>query len=949
MKAYDGEGIYYVHDRSGMEVFHLKNKSTELCGAFIFATPSQDSKGVAHILEHTVLCGSGRYPVKDPFSQLINSSPNTFLNAMTYTDKTMYPFASPLKKDFDILFNVYADAVFNPLLRKESFEQEGVRFFGKGVDGVVFNEMRGADNSEDSIVSNAINEAVFAGTPASYNSGGDPLCITELTYEEYLERYRKWYSPSNCRLFLYGDLDAREYLQSIENLYLSEENLGRWDNVKIIPNPDKYKLEFNSPIRKTALCPSKTASGALVTWVTGPADEPFAVLSQSILTDILLGNPGSPLYRSIIESGLGEDLNPLSGLDYHSPLLTFSAGFTGAKPDKIDEIEAFLINTLHKIASDGIDGMEVEGAMRRQEFRLMEIQGSGLPYGINLAMKCANYWTRGLAPEPGLDDVALFERLKGEVAKGRYFENLIEKLLVSNSLRCYTTSSFDPDFEKKLQKRLDERFASYRKQADSKALEKDEKDFNDFINSEDSAEALSTIEKIKREDLPEQIKSFALEKENSADFELRKACLFTNSVVYADMAFCTDSLTEDEWKILPLLIRMLQMCGTSDMDYAELGRQMRMVTGDFSVSHSCSLLPDGKTASYVIVRTKALKRYFSQAMQLVMHLLSDADLCNASRIKDSLTDLITGFEQNYQYSGNSFASMYAASSISEPMLIMDTVFGTRAWLNVKSLRELGESEFEKLGKNLLALAKKIFNRTGLVFGLGCSQDMMEECINTVKEKVYTLPEGELVRSHNLIIPGINGNSKFDLLSLSSGPAFNARVFDLSSESEENLVADMLYASVTGNTWLWNQVRAKGGAYGVESHVHMSDRLYVLSSYRDPSVSTTYKVFDSFDKCPVNADELDSTVVTVIGRELKPLSPSSFCAEAFRRSLFLNTDENYLRRRKILLSLTKDDLEKAAQRLGKLMAAKHADASVCGALLADSVPETERSSRVELPL
>ncbi len=949
MKSYDGEGIYYVHDLTGMEVFHLKNKSTELCGAFTFATPSEDSKGVAHILEHTVLCGSGRYPVKDPFSQLINSSPNTFLNAMTFTDKTMYPFASPLKKDFDILFNVYADAVFNPLLRKESFEQEGVRFFDKGVDGVVFNEMRGADNSEESIVSNAVNEAVFGGTPASFNSGGDPLCIADLTYEEYLARYRKWYSPANCRLFLYGDLDAAQYMEELEKLYLGEENLKRWNNEKIIPSPEKYKLNFNSPIRKTALCPSKTASGALVTWVTGPADDPFAVLALSILTDILLGNPGAPLYREIVQSGLGEDLNPLSGLDYYSPLLTFSAGFTGADKEKTGAIESFIVKTLHNIASEGIDPVEVEAAMRRQEFRLMEIQGAGLPYGINLAMKCANYWTRGLAPEPGLDDAALFERLKAEVANGRYFENLIEKLLVTNPCRCYTTSSYDPDFEKNLQARLDEKFASFRKAADSVALEKDRTDFENFINSEDSPEALASIEKIGRDDLPEQIRPFAMECDKSGDFEIRKACLFTNSVVYADMAFPTDGLTERQWKILPLLIRMLHMCGTSDMDYTELAKQMRMVTGDFYVSHTCALLPDGRTASYVTVRAKALRRWFPRAAELVMHLLSDADLRDVSRIKDSLTDLITGIEQNYQYSANSFASMYAASSMSEPMLITDTVSGTRSWLNMKSLKKLDSKGLEKLGNELSELAAQIFRRSSMIMGLGCSEDMMAECVNIVREKSCSLKEGKLVRSPDLVPDGVNGNSKFDLLILSSGPAFNSRVFDLSGETEEDLVADMLFASVTGNTWLWNEIRAKGGAYGAESHVHMNDRLYVLSTYRDPSVSSTYKVFEDISGCSISAAELDSTVVTVIGRELKPLAPSSYCSEAFRRSLFLMTDQRYLERRKILLSLTVEDLQRAGRRLGKLMAQKHADASVCGARLADEIPQSSGAFRLELPL
>lgn len=201
----------------------------------------------------------------------------------------------------------------------------------------------------------------------------------------------------------------------------------------------------------------------------------------------------------------------------------------------------------------------------------------------------------------------------------------------------------------------------------------------------------------------------------------------------------------------------------------------------------------------------------------------------------------------------------------------------------------------------------------------------------------------------MVPDGVNGNSKFDLLILSSGPAFNSRVFDLSGETEEDLVADMLFASVTGNTWLWNEIRAKGGAYGAESHVHMNDRLYVLSTYRDPSVSSTYKVFEDISGCSISAAELDSTVVTVIGRELKPLAPSSYCSEAFRRSLFLMTDQRYLERRKILLSLTVEDLQRAGRRLGKLMAQKHADASVCGARLADEIPQSSGAFRLELPL
>ena len=242
MKEYNGICYFYRHNRTGMEVLFIKNDSQEMTCAFTFATPSQDSKGLAHILEHTVLCGSKRFPVKDPFTEIYNSSPNTFLNAMTFYDKTMYPFSSPLKKDFDIIFDIYADAVFNPLLRRESFEQEGVRFFKNKVDGVVFNEMRGARSTEDSAVSTYSTNKLFEGTGYEYDSGGNPVYIAELTYEEYLERYRQWYSPANCRLFFFGDMDVQPYLDKLEELYLGPENDSRWSGKKIETRPEDLVL-----------------------------------------------------------------------------------------------------------------------------------------------------------------------------------------------------------------------------------------------------------------------------------------------------------------------------------------------------------------------------------------------------------------------------------------------------------------------------------------------------------------------------------------------------------------------------------------------------------------------------------------------------------------------------------------------------------------------------------
>lgn len=402
LKDYKSDGTLYRHNKTGMEVFHLKNNSTELTCCFMFATPSRDDMGVAHILEHTVLCGSEHYPVKDPFSQVLLSSPNTFLNAMTYTDKTVYPFASPLKKDFDILFGIYADAVFAPLLRRESFEQEGVRFFGKSFDGVVYNEMTGALSSSDDITQSYCMRDLFEGTPFMYESGGNPLYIADLTYEEYIERYKDWYSPSNCRLFLFGDLDPYEYMNKIEELYLTDEKLKNFSGKKYSSAACHYKLKDKFNLRVTKPCPQKDCSSTVLTWLTKPAEDSLEVLTLTILVDILLGDPGAPLYKAVCDSGLGDDLNPLSGTDPDIPLMPFIVGFTGSGKHTQDEIENFLITTLKKIADNGLDSEQVEACVRRQEFRLHENVGSGEPYGITAALRCARTWLRDRNAEDAL-------------------------------------------------------------------------------------------------------------------------------------------------------------------------------------------------------------------------------------------------------------------------------------------------------------------------------------------------------------------------------------------------------------------------------------------------------------------------------------------------------------------------------------------------------------------
>lgn len=930
MPQYNGVGIFYVHDRTGMEAFHLKNDSTELCGDFIFSTPSEDSTGCAHILEHTVLCGSGRYPVKDPFSQMMVSSPNTFLNAMTYTDKTMYPFASPLKKDFDILFSVYADAVFNPLLRRESFNQEGIRYFGETFDGVVYNEMTGADSSEDSILDNAIAAKLFEGTAAQHDSGGDPHFIPDLTYEEYLARYRKWYSPSNCMFYLYGDLDAQEYFSILEERYLGEDNLKKWDNVKIIPSPDRYKLKYNSPQKNSASCPNKTAASAVLTWLTGPSTDPLEVMTLSILTDILLGTPRAPLYREITRSELGQDLNPNSGMGAHTPYMTFTVGFTGCAQENKAGVEAFLLDTLKKIADTGLNKDEVEAAIRRTDFRLREVGSAGMPYGLRIALNMAKFWARGVAPESAMDERALLEKIRKAVSEGPYFENFIRRCLLENPVRLFTVTDYDPEYGDKLKSYLNEKFNRKMSQIDKSLFGEQSKAFDEFINRQDSEEDLAKIDRISLADMPEKIPEYKIDTEVSDCSVFAGIPKFTNSIVYLDMAFRADFLNREELEILPVLIKILHMCGTSKENYIETGKKLRLLTGDFSVFYTPGSKYDGSFTSFISVRVKALSEYFSQAADLVREILTDADLSDISRIKDSLTELVTSIEQGYPYSAHSYALMYAASSFSPVMLANDISMGTRAWISFNRMKKLDENGLKDLSVRLTNLRDKLFCRQGATFVVCCDDNEVESNVSLLKKNIKLYPQGDKVRTPYK--PEVNADDAkvHQVLTLSSGPAFNARALSLSFENDDDLVDDLLLCAILSNGWLWTQVRGKGGAYGVFNNVDPQERIYGALSYRDPSVESTFDAFRmSLDQLP-GSEDIEHTVVTIIGRELRPVNPNVYCSEAMRHYLFGMTDEDYLKRRKRLLCVTPEDLKRAAKRIACAMDSFCADATVCSA-------------------
>ena len=932
LKEYNGQGLFYVHKETGMEVFHIKNDDPEMTCSFIFSTPSEDDKGVAHIIEHTVLNGSRHFPVKDPFSQVAFSSPNTFLNAVTFGDKTMYPIASPLKKDFDNLFDIYADAVFAPLLRENSFLQEGIRLFDGKPDGVVFNEMSGSCNNEDSILQDALTRTLYQGTPYQYISGGDPLSIVNLTYKQYLDRYKKWYCPTNCKLFLFGNLDTQEYLDKLEERYLKTAQKGE----KIIPKSENYKQKQLKPTYKVVGCPSQEVSSVVLSWLTTPSSDPLEILTISVLVDVLLGNPGAPLYKAIIESGLGEDLNGASGTDTDSPILTFTVGFSKAQKGKEKEIEQFLLSTIKKFVDEGLPKEEVEAAIKRQEFKIQEIPGDGLPFGISTCLKAARSWMRGKTPEEGVKDFDRLARFKELMKTGNYLENWMQKNLLENPRRVLLSVVYDPNYEQNYKKEMQERVSQM-----PVPTEQAKQAFEEFVAMPDSPEDLAKIGHITRADIPLNVPEYKhKEYQTKQGARLYVLPLFTRSIVYLKYYFDTRNLKEEELKLLPLLIRLLNMCGTAKRSYSQFGTAIKMLTGGFSITTNCGRDVHSRPLSYVQLKTKTLKADLPQTLDLVDEILLSADLKDVSRIKAALTDLLSDYQNNYIYNASSYASLNATSPFSSTAMEAELLLGTYCWLNMNAQK----NNLETLSVRLTKLYKKLFTQKAMMVHLGC-EEPTEELSQLVMEHINKYPEGKLVRASNYYsrydssIPREFNISR--ALEVPSGPAFNALVFGLTKLTEREKVAAIVLGSVLTSGYLWNEVRGKNGAYGVSCKYDEMEQVFSFTSYRDPGVKKTLEAFLEALKSQLSQEELEYCVVGILGREIRPLTPQAKCQEAFSDIVYGKSRERYLRRRKLLLSITIEDLRALANKVLLQGQKQKAQVSVCGKQLSEQESFQER--------
>jgi Zn-dependent M16 (insulinase) family peptidase len=855
-------GIWARHRASGIEVFHIFNDDPENLFAFGFATIPEDSTGAAHILEHSVLCGSEHYPLKDAFLILAQGSLQTFLNAMTFPDKTLYPASSVNEHDYFNLMSVYGDAVFKPLLSEWTFMQEGHRLeFGSEsspesgnagqlyITGVVYNEMKGAYSAPDTYAHLWSVRAVMPDTPYALESGGDPEYIPDLTWEGLKEFHRSRYVPANCRVFLAGNIPTEKQLAFLNERFLAGLRGGN----AAPPVPKAARWETPRSLRIP--CPAGGGDKATVSlsWLCSDVTDTDETLALSALTEILLGHDGSPLTRLLIESGLGEDLAPSSGLEVDLRETVFCAGLMGVSAEtKSEAIEALILDELKRLVREGIPKKEIEAALLSMEFSNREIRRAGAPYSLVWLQRAFRGWLHGTKPWASLVFVPRFTKLKERLAAdSRIFESFIQKYLLDNPHRALITVTPQKDYQEEkdaaLGAKLAEREAAMTG-TERRHIREKSAELERIQNQEDSPAALAAIPHLSRKDLSPEIEPIPRELRAAALSPVLVHDLFTNGITYAGIAFPVDILDPADYLWMPLFSRAAVSVGLPGMDYAAVSSLLACTAGGlFATLQNGSVVEGGSRTiptpagildlagrDWLVYRVKALDEKIIPSLELARRLIIEADFSDQRRIRDLVLEMKNDMDLSLAPSGHTFAAARAERKFSRSRTVDEL------WSGLDQLRFAhtiaGMDTAEVCGK-LTALRDRlraggfIANLTGSAKTLGKTLEYLETEWRDFgpprprnpagMERNSFDPRPEPAKAEVYSSPSLQVG--FAALAL-PGAAFPRR--------EHSAEAVLCHQLSTGA--LWENIRMRGGAYGAFAYTDGSEKTFGFSTYRDPN-------------------------------------------------------------------------------------------------------------------
>ncbi len=921
VSEYDSNFLEYEHKKTKARLIVIQNEDENKVFNISFRTPVSDSTGVPHILEHSVLNGSKKYPVKEPFVELVKSSQATFLNANTYPDRTNYPVASANQNDLYNLAKVYLDAVFDPNINQETFLQEGWHYDLESeenemiIKGVVFNEMKGYYSDPDYLFNDEIQIRLFPNNTYHYNAGGDPQFIPDLEYDKFINFYKKFYHPTNCYIYYYGNDKSDDIFEILE------EYLGRYDyheqsrkdsivqKQKLTGQPKNVEIDYDPGENKDAK--SQTAKS----WII---PDKYNKMELGILEYLLLGNSASPLYKTLIESGLGSELGRGTGGEYELIQPFFSIGLKGVDQSKTPDVIDLIEKTLEKLSKDGFSENQIKAAINITEFHLREYNTGSTPKGLAMIYEMTANWVYGLDPIELIKFEKDLETLKSR--NSQYFQQMINDLFIQNQNSLVVTINPKAGFNDNNAKLEKSRISDYRNSLDDKELENVIETTKNIIkrqNTDDKPEDLAKLPKLSVQDLPKTSTINLGQISEVSSTKVNYSSQSTSGISYINLSFDLISLPLYYYQYLPLLGRTFKQLSTKNHTQESLNEYINIYTGGVSAS-LFNTNSDNGLINKLMVSSKSTNENLTKALGIILEILNEQVLDNPKKIKQILLETISSFETDIQTSGSYYGSLIISSGLSEESKLNEIKDGITQLNFLRDLAKDFDNNWDRILTDLQLIKKHIFSKEKLTIAITSDHETASPITEKLSKFINSLPSCADIPAkdysfkqypkHLAVIIPTKVNAVCQGLNLyNQGYKYSGELLAI------NKLIDFDY--------LWNAVRAKGGAYGSRGGFDKYDGEYIITSWRDPNSVNTFDVYNNINKFllskKLTKEEIDGYIVNAIGAVDRYKTPSQKGFQAFVNDIMGKTIDSLQLERDQIFNFNQNSLAEFAKHLSQL--------------------------------
>lgn len=914
----------FEHVKSGARLLYLQNDDSNKVFSISFRTPPEDNTGVFHILEHSVLCGSGKYPVKEPFVELLKGSLSTFLNAFTFSDKTMYPVASKNEKDFLNLMDVYMDAVFHPNIYKykEILDQEGWHYELNDVHeplnykGVVYNEMKGAFSSPEGLLERANQQSLFPDTTYGFESGGDPLEIPELTYDHFIASHKKYYSPANSYIYLYGNMDIDEKLAYLDEAYLGAYDKTAVDSeIKIQPPIGRAaEIVREYPILPNADTKNKTYMS--LNFAVSKSTEPETYLAFGILNDLLLDSPAAPLKKAILDAGIGEDVFGIFDNSILQPYL--SVNVKNANGDQKETFKKVVFDTLSRLSSEGIDKKQIEAAISKKEFRLREADYGYMPKGLVYSITTMDSWLYGGNPLVHLKFEQTLAKIK-QALTSSYFEDLIDKYLLNSDHQSFVMIRPSKTVAKEEADKVAAELSRHKQSLSPEALQQlvqSTKKLMERQSAEDSPEDLRKLPLLSLTDIDKKAERLPSAETEIAGVKTLFHEIATNKIAYINLYFDASAVPESHLPYLALLEETLGKVDTQKYKYGDLDSAINIQTGGISFeNHTFSDKDrDDLYQPKFAVHVKVLADKLPESFELIHEILFHSRFDNQSRLREIIKEIKSRLEMIFNQNGQSVVVRRLGSYFSAASRYSEQLGGLSLYHFISDLDKNLNERFADLTRILFELTEHLFAENHLVISVTGDQAILNNVKSHFEQlDIPALPAASASAPRQLPAPsagneGLVTSSKVQYVA--KGGNFRTAGFSYSGKLQ-------VLKQILTLDYLWNRVRVIGGAYGCGVALKSAGN-FIFWSYRDPNLESTLAVYNEASEYAkaFSADDYEMTkyIIGTLSKLDAPLTPKSKGEQADAEYFQHITQADIQRVRDEVLATTAEDIRQSADLL-----------------------------------